>query len=154
MRRRLFTLLSALSLLLCVGACVMWARSYSPNRFAGLGYPPLFSDCRGEIIFTHSDRIGDSDPYSRGGMGFYLTDGRETLFFADGAMSSSNSFTRVYVPYWATIILFAALALISLRIRATDCQSFAEKVCFACGYDLRATPDRCPECGTVPIAPK
>src|SRR4051794_41641162 len=34
MRRRLFTFCSALSLLLCVAACVLWARSYRGYRVA------------------------------------------------------------------------------------------------------------------------
>ena len=53
-------------------------------------------------------------------------------------------------------LLFLPLALIVVpRMRADHGNAAARVarrrgVCAACGYDLRATPDRCPECGAVP----
>ena len=43
------------------------------------------------------------------------------------------------------LIWISATALRPRRIRAAK----AKGMCPTCGYDLRATPDRCPECGTV-----
>ena len=52
------------------------------------------------------------------------------------------------------LILFSPLAIISLMIvadmRKQESKRLRElKICRTCGYDMRATPQRCPECGTV-----
>jgi hypothetical protein len=61
------------------------------------------------------------------------------------------SYTAVRVPTWLVMPLTLVVPVVSLvRYRG---HGFVRRntngCCPSCGYDLRATPDRCPECGTV-----
>jgi len=74
------------------------------------------------------------------------------LWSADFYFFRSRYNTVINIPHWAPAIAFSILPAIRLigfarrrkRLRAGHCRS--------CGYDLRATPDRCPECGATPGA--
>lgn len=62
---------------------------------------------------------------------------------AEGVSRLHQKFS-ISIPYWAPTILFLTPPLLVVyRIR----RRAAIGCCRRCGYDLRASPERCPECG-------
>jgi len=65
-------------------------------------------------------------------------------------------FAALVLGTWASLIgsstVMLGCGLLMLRLRCIA-RRRQESVCTVCGYDLRATPQRCPECGTVPNPP-
>ena len=56
------------------------------------------------------------------------------------------------VPLWFLLVLTAALPSVAVVWNLRQRRRAARfGLCAACGYDLRASPDRCPECGTIPL---
>ena len=199
MIRRLFTLASALSLLLCVAVCVLWGRSYRGTdylRWSGHERPSTDGELMsrttleiawaggGDIRLTAREEYArvvvwgpefDDDPappirfpggvVHRGPawgrraaerwrleppesfwnrMGFYAFQWHETS-------PSGGWYDHGWgVPAWvgvAALALLPAARLASWRRHERRLKHLG--LCPSCGYDLRATPDRCPECGTV-----
>lgn len=57
----------------------------------------------------------------------------------------------VWFPYWVPAIAFAVAPLLWLRRYRLLRRRIGRGACAECGYDLQATPGRCPECGTLPL---
>jgi hypothetical protein len=189
MRRLLRILLNAatvLSLMLCLGTLVLWARSYwhldrvtFTHDFVP-GLPPH------PEVAQRNRRHGWCDAASLNGRIAFRVELETALAFGNGwvtvplrddppladvrlehhlaqhaagfgyaAVVAPFPFagwdepvvTRSLVlPHWFLAVVFAALPIkwqLRRRRRA------APGLCSSCGYDLRATPDRCPECGTI-----
>jgi hypothetical protein len=56
----------------------------------------------------------------------------------------------IYLPAWSVggVCVLNAAAGLFIAIRRRRHQITG--ICSKCGYDLRATPERCPECGAIP----
>jgi hypothetical protein len=71
-----------------------------------------------------------------------------------GFVETGVSFSFAYIPLWmmAAIVGLVTGYRFYLALGRRRRRRWIEQgCCAACGYDLRATPDRCPECGTIPV---
>jgi hypothetical protein len=53
----------------------------------------------------------------------------------------------IMVPHWFVMLLLAVAPARWVVLKRRERRNRARGLCSRCGYDLRATPDRCPECG-------
>ncbi len=78
--------------------------------------------------------------------------------YETGMMSSfsSDSEHGIAIPLWLPLVLSLFFPVLLLRRICRQRHRRAHGFCPDCGYDLRATPHRCPECGrqvSTPAAP-
>jgi hypothetical protein len=172
MRRLLRILLNAatvLSLVLCAMAMAAWVRSYqarddvvwvreNPRMYLEVGthrgglladlLTPVGTEMEGNRAgwaWTSSSRVSYATTVSPKGTFF----NRFGFGFFD--YQDRNEWRQLACPYWFLVLLTAILPgarLIKSRRRARRLRMGAGH-CHHCGYDCRATPERCPECGTA-----
>ncbi|HEY2585700.1 MAG TPA: zinc ribbon domain-containing protein [Tepidisphaeraceae bacterium] len=176
MIRRLFTVASVISLLLCIATVVIWVRSFasetillesSRGRFLLIGI-----DCPSKAVREARDAATLDDflaqitvpppnltigatalpppsPVEHRGLGFLLVRGEWCEIPIAGTTNFwTPPFWIVGVPYWFITFLTAAIPMAWLWVRFRTAQRRRSNRCPACGYDLRASSGRCPECGT------
>jgi hypothetical protein len=56
----------------------------------------------------------------------------------------------IQIPYWLLMAAFAAVPALAVARQLLPNTRRRKGLCRHCGYDLRETPQRCPECGRVP----
>ena len=163
-RRILINVLTALSLLLSVATAVLWGRSathlaYLHWRVDDSHYLS-FSSAQGIVRLQHFET--GAYPTNQGRLQVIERplsadmDGGPFLWWSFGLEKSQFisevpfTFRYIWFPHWLLTLTASSLPVIWL-LRWRRCRRAARLgLCPACGYDLRATPERCPECGTVP----
>ena len=76
----------------------------------------------------------------------FLAGSTLTALTVDSALARGSWFALVMLMIGIFLAGFAVLGSIRLE---TKRERVASGLCLACGYDLRASPERCPECGTA-----
>lgn len=157
MKRRIFSMLAAVSLVLSAGTLAMWEWSYGPNpRYLPL---PTRADrlavgafqgeigfiARGSLAPTAETRPVRAMGWERGP--FHLS------FMANETppLEERRWTITVRLPCWLLVLLFAFPPALWVQARQRWKREDRRRAgrCANCGYDLRAhcPGQRCPECG-------
>ena len=134
MRRRLLNLAASVSLLLLIALCILWWRSYRYYDVWDVTdrdkWCYTFRSLDGTLEWTETPNDDASEAVKM----------REMRFL--------ELRHRTLVPFFTIL----PATLVALRIRAAvTSRRVAKRTltgrCLSCGYDLRGSPERCPECG-------
>jgi len=170
-RRRLFnlafTLAAAVSLVLCVATVVMWVRSYWViEGYQMISVRPLPNgqlDRRifvwrwttGAVYFGRTvQNPGSTDVGSRWEYYRLKDESSVSAFWTrrlgfDWVRQPNGGSLIVALPYPLLVLATGIpMSFLLLRLHRKRRRS-SLNLCPICGYDLRATPERCPECGTA-----
>jgi hypothetical protein len=175
--RHLVVLCSAVSLMSCVVVGVLWVRSYriedTIEHFGATTGVRQAAASRGVLIFYEEHTVdpsllykedpvispfglrylgqdlGERPTIDNAGSDLVFGFGRLRLIRHNGLREPwPNIVTIVTFPLWLIVAVLLILPLIAaVRIQRHRRRLSAGR-CKRCGYDLRASPERCPECGT------
>jgi len=167
MKRRLFNFVSVLSLLLCVAVVAGWINhrrtrrtiEYSTSaRTYIVTVRPMGLYLATGTYMQHYDSPGWSGSHVDKNVvdsGLFASDRHAGGFFWGEFAAFTHgprpqcTIAYLILPYWLLIAGSAVMPVWAMwRWRRSV---YPTGFCPSCGYDLRATPDRCPECGAVPV---
>jgi hypothetical protein len=155
----LFTLCSAISLLLCAAVVVLWVRGcfVAADQFGWRSRTGSGNNDRFVFVAIHSE-TGRIVLFRRtmmsGEQGFMWnafalpTGGAEYPIFR--LIRPEAGQETLALPNWFLCLLSVPLPGVYAVVFASRRQRHQPGLCKNCGYDMRATSERCPECGTQP----